>query len=161
MWIYTDGACKGNPGPGGWGFCVIPVELPPLNLGLTYADVTRLLRDLPVVYANCGGLSHTTNNVMEMKGLLEALVWISDNPGDYTLISDSSLVVKGMNEWLPKWKRQGFRGIKNRELWMEISELYDTLPPQDFKWVKGHAGNLGNELADRLANEGVPDVQSN
>lgn len=157
MDIYTDGACKGNPGRGGWGFCVIPIKLSPL-VGFTTLKINEMLKDLPVIDLAYGGTYNTTNNIMEMTAMFEALKWVSNNPGEYTLISDSQLVIKGINEWLPGWKSRQFKEIKNQKLWMDISKLCDTLPSLNFVWVKGHAGNLGNELADRLANRGVPNV---
>lgn len=135
--IYADGACKGNPGPGGWG------------AWLQYDGKEKSLS---------GGEQHTTNNRMELTAViraLEALKW----PCDVKIYTDSVYVQKGISEWIIGWKARNWRTsdkklVKNDDLWKEL----DVLASQhkiEWIWVKGHAGNVGNERADALANEGV------
>lgn len=135
--VYTDGACKGNPGPGGWGAL------------LQYGDRTRRLS---------GGERDTTNNRMELRAAIEALQALKE-PCKVTLFTDSVYVMQGLTQWLPNWKARRWRTasggpVKNQELW----QLLDTAAARhhvDWRWIKGHAGDAGNEEADRLANEGV------
>ena len=138
--IYTDGACKGNPGPGGWGVL------------MRSPDGTE--KEL------CGGELETTNNRMEMMAVIQALQALK-RPCEVTLHLDSQYVLKGVTEWLAGWKAKGWKTaakqpVKNVDLW----QLLDTLALQgvhtiDWRWVKGHAGDPGNERADALANRGV------
>jgi ribonuclease HI len=138
--IYTDGACKGNPGPGGWGVL------------LCAGDDTR--KEL------CGGELGTTNNRMEMMAVIQALGALK-RPCAVTLHLDSQYVLKGMTEWLPGWKAKGWKTaskqpVKNVDLWQRLDELVATGGHRiDWRWVKGHAGDPGNERADALANQGV------
>jgi ribonuclease HI len=135
--IYTDGACKGNPGPGGWGAL------------LRYQGTEKEL---------FGGEAMTTNNRMEMTAVIEALKTLT-RPCRVALYTDSQYVQKGVTEWLSQWKARGWRtaskaAVKNEDLW----RLLDAeLPRHDIRWhwVKGHAGHEGNERADALANRGV------
>lgn len=135
--IYTDGACKGNPGPGGWGAV------------LTCEGREREL---------CGGEPETTNNRMELTAVIEALRALRQ-PSHVTLHTDSQYVQKGITEWIHSWKAKGWRTsarapVKNVDLWKAL----DALASQhriDWRWVKGHAGHDGNERADALANRGV------
>jgi len=137
--IYTDGACKGNPGPGGWGAL------------LKSADAKKEL---------CGGELGTTNNRMEMMAVIQALQALK-RPCEVTLHLDSQYVLKGITEWLAGWKAKGWKTaakqpVKNVDLWRQL----DTVVSQaghtiDWRWVKGHAGDPGNERADGLANLGV------
>lgn len=137
--IYTDGACKGNPGPGGWGVL--------LQSGATRKELY-------------GGESSTTNNRMELMAVIQALEALK-RPCAVTLYLDSQYVLKGITEWLPGWKAKGWRTaskqpVKNQELWQRL----DALLAQgghavDWRWVRGHAGDPGNERADALANLGV------
>jgi ribonuclease HI len=137
--IYTDGACKGNPGPGGWGVL------------LTSGTTTKELY---------GGERVTTNNRMELMAVIQALQALK-RPCAVTLHIDSLYVLKGMTEWLPGWKAKGWRTaskqpVKNVELWQALDELVSTGGHSiDWRWVRGHAGNPGNERADHLANLGV------
>lgn len=138
--IHTDGACKGNPGPGGWGV-------------LLYApDGTR--KEL------CGGELGTTNNRMEMMAVIQALTALK-RPCAVTLHLDSQYVLKGITEWLPGWKAKGWKTaskqpVKNVDLWQRLDALVATGGHRiDWRWVKGHAGDPGNERADALANQGV------
>ncbi|MFN4116499.1 MAG: ribonuclease HI [Inhella sp.] len=135
--LYTDGACKGNPGPGGWGAWM-----------LSGGHSKEL----------CGGARSTTNNQMEMTAVIEALATLKRSC-KIQLYTDSEYVLKGMTEWMPGWVRRGWRTaagqpVKNAELWQRLVALA-ALHEIDWHWVKGHAGHEGNERADQLANKGV------
>lgn len=135
--IYSDGACKGNPGPGGWGAV------------LRYGEVLRTFS---------GGEIETTNNRMELMGAIKALEALK-RECDVDLYTDSQYVRKGITEWMAQWKRNGWltsakKPVKNADLW----QLLESTAAQHrvaWHWVKGHAGHPDNELADQLANEGV------
>jgi ribonuclease HI len=134
---FTDGACRGNPGPGGWGVV------------LQSGGRERQL---------CGGEPLTTNNRMELTAAIEALSALRQ-PCRVALYTDSIYVRNGITEWLPNWRRRGWRTasrkpVKNQDLWERLSELADG-HDVDWHWVKGHAGHAGNELADLLANRGL------
>lgn len=137
--IFTDGACKGNPGPGGWG------------AWLKFADSDKEL---------FGGERVTTNNRMEMTAVIEALTALQYS-SQVTLHVDSQYVLKGMTEWLPGWKARGWKTaakapVKNVDLWQKLDALVNTGKHNiDWRWVRGHTGNPGNERADQLANRGV------
>ena len=138
--IYTDGACRGNPGPGGWGAL------------LRYGDVDKQLY---------GGAHHTTNNRMELKAVIEALSALS-KPCKVTLTSDSTYVLKGISEWLPNWKKRGWRTagkkpVKNEDLWKTLDDLAE-MHEIEWHWVKGHSGHIENELVDQLANRGIDEL---
>jgi len=138
--IYTDGACKGNPGPGGWGAL------------LRSADGSE--KEL------FGGELGTTNNRMEMMAVIEALAALK-RPCQVTLHVDSQYVLKGMTEWLAGWKAKGWKTaskqpVKNVDLWQRMDAMVNGAGHRiDWQWVKGHAGDPGNERADALANLGV------
>jgi ribonuclease HI len=138
--IYTDGACKGNPGPGGWG----------VYLKAAGGAEKELF----------GGEALTTNNRMEMMALLKALEALK-RPCAVTMYLDSEYVLKGINEWMPGWKRKGWRTaagqpVKNADIWQQIDHALAQGGHQiDWRWVRGHTGNPGNERADALANRGV------
>ncbi len=139
--IYTDGACKGNPGVGGWG------------AWLTTGGHEKEL---------FGGENNTTNNRMELTAVIRALEALKQ-PCDVTVYTDSVYVQKGMTEWLTGWKKRNWKTaskspVKNADLWQQLDSLAEehTLV---WKWVKGHAGDIGNEKADSLANQGVEHVQ--
>jgi ribonuclease HI len=138
--IYTDGACKVNPGPGGWGAL------------LRAADGAE--KEL------CGGELDTTNNRMEMMAVIEALSALK-RPCHVILFVDSQYVLKGMTEWLHGWKAKGWRTaakqpVKNVDLWQRLDALVHQSEHRiEWQWVKGHAGDPGNERADALANRGV------
>ncbi len=135
--MYTDGACKGNPGPGGWGVL------------LQYGNRRREL---------CGGEADTTNNRMELRAAIEGLRALK-RPCTVHLYTDSTYVKNGIEQWLANWKRRGWKTagrkpVRNRDLW----EALDTEAGRHdivWHWVRGHDGNSGNERADALANEGI------
>ena len=138
--IYTDGACRGNPGPGGWGAL------------LRYGDADKQLY---------GGEHLTTNNRMELKAVIEALSALS-KPCKVTLTSDSTYVLKGISEWLPNWKKRGWRtagkkSVKNEDLWKTLDDLAE-MHEIEWHWVKGHSGHIENELVDQLANRGIDEL---
>ncbi|MDA9299940.1 ribonuclease HI [bacterium] len=135
--IYTDGACKGNPGVGGWGAIIMQDEK---NIELF------------------GGENETTNNRMELMAVIMALKEISSNL-ELTIYTDSTYVQKGISEWIKTWKVNNWRSsskkpVKNKDLWIELDEAVGSRKI-NWEWVKGHAGNEGNEKADELANQGV------
>lgn len=139
--IYTDGACDPNPGKGGWAFVV-------------YTEGRE-------AHSSCGGNLNTTNNAMEMKGVIMALRWAIKRGIRVTVISDSQYVVKGCNKWRFGWKAKGWRRnaggktepVKNAELWKEIDDLLHR-SKATIEWCKGHSGIAGNERADELSNAG-------
>ena len=139
--VYTDGACRGNPGPGGWG---------------VYIQSNDEEKDL------YGGNPETTNNQMEMQAALEALKYLKDKNEVIELYTDSNYLRQGITEWIHKWKLNNWRTaakkpVANRDLWIEISELNEKMKVE-WNWVKGHAGDPGNERADLLANLGADNV---
>lgn len=138
--IYCDGACRGNPGPGGWG---------------------ALLRSGENEKRIYGAAAETTNNRMELTGAIEALRALK-KPCDVVLWTDSQYVKKGMTEWLAGWKARGWKNaakepVKNVDLWQAL-ELEAARHKVDWRWVKGHAGHEGNEIADQLANQAVDEM---
>jgi len=138
--IYTDGACKGNPGPGGWG-----------------AFLSSAGREKEL----WGGERNTTNNRMELLAVIEALSALK-RPCRVSLHLDSEYVRKGITEWIHGWKKKGWvtaakQPVKNAELWQRLDALVHGGHHQiEWHWVKGHSGDPGNERADALANRGVP-----
>jgi ribonuclease HI len=138
--IYTDGACRGNPGPGGWGVLLIN------------GDRRKTLH---------GAEPETTNNRMELTAAIEALNALR-SAQRVTLYTDSKYVMDGIREWMPNWKMRGWKTsarkpVKNQDLWQALDAAtgrHDI----DWKWVKGHAGNPGNEEADALANRGIDEL---
>ena len=136
--IYTDGACKGNPGPGGWGAL------------LQYGDHEKAL---------FGGEPLTTNNRMELRAVIEALSALK-RPSEVTLYTDSVYVRSGILQWIHNWKRNGWKTsdrkpVKNADLWQILDKAREN-HHVEWHWVKGHADNPGNLRADELANRGVP-----
>lgn len=141
--VYTDGACKGNPGPGGWGVLLRAANGQEKALS--------------------GGELQTTNNRMEMMAVIQALSALR-RPCAVRMYVDSQYVLKGIQEWLPGWKARGWltadkKPVKNVDLWQQLDSLVSAGTHQiEWCWVKGHAGDPGNERADELANEGVLSV---
>ncbi|HIG67863.1 MAG TPA: ribonuclease HI [Porticoccaceae bacterium] len=138
--IFTDGACRGNPGPGGWGAL------------LRFGDDEKEL---------CGGEAETTNNRMELMAVIQALSALK-RPCDVVLTSDSTYVLKGIQEWMPSWKKRGWKTaakkpVKNVDLWKLLDDAIQghTI---DWQWVKGHSGHAENEIADQLANRGIDEL---
>ena len=135
--VFTDGACRGNPGPGGWGAL------------LRYGDKVREL---------WGGEPQTTNNRMELTAAIEALRALKE-PCEVTLTTDSEYLRKGITEWIANWKRRGWRTaakkpVKNVDLWQALDQ--ETQRHRiHWHWVKGHSGHRENEMADELANRGI------
>ena len=140
--IYTDGSCRGNPGPGGWGAI------------LRYGSNVRELQ---------GGESPTTNNRMELKAAIEALGALKE-PCRVVLYTDSRYLRDGITKWLSDWRRRDWltrakKPVKNRDLWMQLDDRVQR-HDVDWRWVKGHAGHAGNERADALANAGLEQALS-
>lgn len=138
--IYTDGACRGNPGPGGWGAV------------LAYGDHEKELK---------GAAPETTNNRMELTAAIQALAALK-RPCEVALYTDSQYVRKGITEWLPQWKRRDWKTadrkpVKNVDLWQALEQQIERHRVA-WHWVKGHAGVPGNERADRLANEAIDEM---
>ncbi|MBW8371771.1 MAG: ribonuclease HI [Thiobacillus sp.] len=141
IYIYSDGACKGNPGAGGWG-------------ALLVTDGHR--KEI------CGGEANTTNNRMEMTAVIRALESLK-RPSTVEVHTDSQYVQKGISEWMAGWKRRNWRTadgkpVKNQDLWLQLDAL-SQLHRIEWKWVRGHAGHPENERADALANQGVLQAQ--
>ncbi|MBK8186154.1 MAG: ribonuclease HI [Cellvibrio sp.] len=136
--LFTDGACKGNPGPGGWGVL------------MRYGSVEKSL---------CGGEANTTNNRMELMAAIAGLQALKESC-HVILTTDSQYVRKGITEWIDAWKKNGCRTsakapVKNADLWQVLDQ--EQLRHQlEWRWVKGHSGHRENELADQLANQGIP-----
>jgi ribonuclease HI len=140
--IYTDGACKGNPGPGGWGAW--------LRSGVHEREIW-------------GGEAQTTNNRMELTAVIESLAALK-SASRVTLHLDSEYVRNGITTWIHNWKRRGWRtasnqAVKNVDLWQRLDAL-TQLHTVDWRWVRGHAGDEGNERADALANRGVDEIRN-
>ncbi len=143
--IYTDGACNGNPGPGGWG------------VSFQYKTGEEILY---------GGVAHTTNNRMELMAVIEALSALK--PGyNATVYTDSQYVQLGISSWIINWKKRGWRTaagapVKNDDLWKTLDALVQSYTEKKhrirWQWVRGHAGNTGNERADTLARKGITQV---
>jgi ribonuclease HI len=132
--IHTDGACRGNPGPGGWGVLLV------------WNDTTKELS---------GSEPATTNNRMELTAAIMGLAALK-RPTQVTLQTDSQYVIKGITEWLPSWKARGWRTadrkpVKNQDLWERLDQVVGPHTVQ-WQWVKGHSGDPGNERVDALAN---------
>jgi ribonuclease HI len=141
IYIYSDGACKGNPGPGGWGALLVK--------GGHRKEIS-------------GGEANTTNNRMEMTAVIRALESLK-HPSTVEVHTDSQYVQKGISEWMSGWKRRNWRTadgkpVKNQDLWLQLDSL-SQLHHIEWKWVRGHAGHPENERADALANLGVLQAQ--
>ena len=138
--IYTDGACRGNPGPGGWGAVLICDE---------YRKEIK------------GGSLLTTNNIMELTGVIEALTILKFS-SKIILTTDSTYVKDGITKWIHNWKQKGWRTankkpVKNKELWIKL-DILSSEHEVNWKWVRGHTGHIENERADTLANEGIDNL---
>ena len=138
--VYTDGACSGNPGIGGWGAVI-------------------LIEDTKSVHLH-GGSDHTTNNQMELTAAIEALKYFSES-STLNFFTDSKYVKEGIESWVHNWKKNGWKTtakkpVKNKELWKEL-DAQITKHTINWQWVKGHAGNVHNETADYLARKFIED----
>ena len=138
--IYTDGACRGNPGPGGWG-ALIKFETAEKEI--------------------FGGKPDTTNNQMELSAAIEGLAILKE-PCSVELFTDSKYVMDGITQWIQNWKKNNWRtaakkDVKNKELWQKLDQLISQHQVQ-WHWVKGHSGDEGNETADLLANKGIDSI---
>ena len=138
--IYTDGACRGNPGPGGWGALI------------KYDSVEKTI---------FGGQANTTNNQMELSAAIEGLAVLKE-PCNVELFTDSKYVMDGITQWIQNWKKNNWRtaakkDVKNKELWQKLDKLIARHQVQ-WRWVKGHSGDAGNEAADLLANKGIDSI---
>ena len=141
--VATDGACRGNPGPGGWGAL------------LTSFDVDRL----PLTKTLSGAKRHTTNNEMELTAVIKALSWLPPNDVPALVQSDSQYVIKGMTEWRPKWEANGWATsdgapVKNYDLWQALIDAVATRPVT-WEWVRGHAEHESNKAAHKLAHDAL------
>jgi len=139
--IYTDGACRGNPGPGGWGVL------------LRFGDNEKEL---------CGGEYNTTNNRMELTAAIKGLTAIKKG-SVVTLTTDSKYVRNGITQWITNWKNKGWRTankqqVKNQDLWQQLDELSQN-HNITWDWVRGHSGHRENEIADVLANRGIDGLE--
>ena len=148
LFAYTDGACSGNPGPGGWGVLLV---------AKTHQKIIKE-REL------CGGQDSTTNNQMELLAAISALE-ILDRPSKITIITDSSYVKNGVTQWLENWKKNKWKTaarkpVKNAELWRRLDKA-KSRHEVAWEWVKGHAGHPENERADELARKGMEPFKSN
>ena len=138
--MYTDGACRGNPGPGGWGALI------------TFEGSAKEM---------FGGKLDSTNNQMELSAAIEALAALKE-PCNVDLFTDSKYVMDGITQWIHNWKKNSWRtaakkDVKNKELWRKLDELINFHQVQ-WHWVKGHSGDVGNEIADQLANKGIDSI---
>lgn len=137
---FTDGACRGNPGPGGWGVL------------LRFNDHEKRL---------CGGEIETTNNRMELMAVIQALESLKRDC-KVKVTSDSQYVLKGINEWMANWKKRGWKTaakkpVKNVDLWQRLDQAREN-HDIEWVWVKGHSGHIENEIADELANQGIDEL---
>ena len=138
--IYTDGACRGNPGPGGWG-------------ALIKFDIAQ-----KKIF---GGQNNTTNNQMELSAAIEGLSTLKE-PCNVELFTDSRYVMDGITQWIQNWKKNNWKTsskkeVKNKELWQKLDQLM-SYHQVKWNWVKGHSGDPGNEVADLLANKGIDSI---
>ena len=136
--VFTDGAAKGNPGPGGWGVVIVTPDDHVIELG--------------------GGSEHTTNNKMELGGAIAALRYLANRPGPVAIYTDSTYVIQGITQWVWGWRKRGWKtasgtDVLNRDLWEELSALTGARArgELDWRWVRGHVGTPGNERADEIS----------
>ncbi len=140
FFLYTDGGCHGNPGPGAWAW--------------------RLVGDDREVIAESSGFSaHTTNNRMELTAVIEGLTYVRNRGESITVITDSQYVRQGITSWITKWRTNGWmttakKPVKNIELWRTLDEMNAAVGPT-WQWVKGHNGDMHNEACDRLVQETI------
>ncbi len=142
VWLFTDGACKGNPGPGGWAAL------------LRWGDHEKEL---------WGAEPHTTNNRMELRAVIEGLKALK-RPTPVRVVTDSQYVKNGMERWIHNWKRNGWRTagrkpVKNADLWQALDELVNR-HQVEWEWVRGHAGHPENERVDALANRAIEELKA-
>ena len=138
--IYTDGACRGNPGPGGWGALI--------KFDIVQKEIF-------------GGQNNTTNNQMELSAAIEGLSTLKE-PCNVELFTDSRYVMDGITQWIQNWKKNNWKTsskkeVKNKELWQKLDQLM-SYHQVNWNWVKGHSGDPGNETADLLANKGIDSI---
>ncbi len=138
--IYTDGACRGNPGPGGWGALI--------KFDIAQKEIF-------------GGQNNTTNNQMELSAAIEGLSTLKE-PCNVELFTDSRYVMDGITQWIQNWKKNNWKTsskkeVKNIELWQKLDQLM-SYHQVKWNWVKGHSGDPGNEVADLLANKGIDSI---
>jgi ribonuclease HI len=136
--VFTDGAAKGNPGPGGWGVIIVTPDQQVIELG--------------------GGSPHTTNNKMELGGAIATLEYLADRTGPVVIYTDSTYVIQGITQWVWAWRKRGWKTVQgtdviNRDLWERLSSLLAARPRGDveWRWVRGHVGTPGNERVDAIA----------
>ena len=136
--MFTDGACKGNPGPGGWGVIIVTPEGQVTELG--------------------GGSPHTTNNKMELSGAIAALEHVADHPAPVAIYTDSTYVIQGITQWVWGWRKRNWKtaqggDVLNRDLWDRLAALAGARGSKgvDWRWVRGHVGTPGNERVDEIA----------
>lgn len=142
LYAYTDGACSGNPGPGGWGVLLLAKQ----------GDTVLKTRSLS------GGAAETTNNQMELTAAIMALEAL-DKPSKITIVTDSSYVKDGITKWIFGWKKNGWKtsakkAVKNEDLWKRLESAAQQ-HEVNWEWIKGHAGHIENERADELARNGL------
>lgn len=135
---YTDGGCRGNPGVGGWG------------AWLRYKDWSKEMS---------GGEKETTNNRMELTAVIKTLENIKNSNSPVIIYTDSIYVMKGITLWIVNWKKKNWKNVKNIDLWKNLDSLAQSFPNLEWKWVKGHSGDEGNEMADKLANQAMDKIQ--
>ena len=146
--IFTDGGCKGNPGPGGW----------------AYVMILKTFQGESIAAKNKGAEKDTTNNRMELTAVISALRALKtmDVPRKAIVLTDSQYVQKGITEWIRVWKRNSWRTsdkkpVKNQDLWVELNSLAEEFSIE-WEWVRGHAGNEYNEMCDRMTQEAIEDI---
>jgi ribonuclease HI len=167
--IYTDGACSGNPGPGGWAYAIVAFDK--TRKGQVLSPMPGMLfpqepRQGKLILEKWGGEQVTTNNRMELLAAvlaLEALIDLKLSPESVVVYTDSQYVQKGMTAWIDSWKRNGWRTserkpVKNQELWLRLDELGPQFGVA-WEWVRGHAGNEFNERCDLLARMAIAQMK--
>jgi ribonuclease HI len=143
--VVTDGACRGNPGPGAWA-------------------IVAQNKAGEILYQDAGFEKQTTNNRMELRAAIKGLDFFSKCPQNHKLIfmSDSKYVVEGISQWMQNWKQRGWKKAdgktpENVDLWQEMDEVLNNVPPHEIRWVKGHSGHPQNEFCDQLCNKTLDD----